>query len=322
MGLLDDDYGNKLAAGLLNFSGGVQQAGQKIKNNRLASLLSEPLSPVKPTGGFTYRSPSDAGLPSPREFGEVLANSQAPGLSDVMSGLLALDDLRKGDYGSAGLNGLGLLPFVPALGGMLKVKGNMLGRLPTDPAAYTVVSKGSLGQDVLLNGNVIATVGGKKSTAVENFLGELDHAKLALDASAKKSATRAVERQRIADSSKVTNQAITDYGDLIASAHKRKELSFTPMDNAAFSDKSTILVHQSPAYGSKQGSEYRIVDIGGEPAYARQSDHWGPFSTADWKNGEQVWSDYNWQLPGVNTSIGNKDRYSGYVLLRDLLEKK
>lgn len=35
---------------------------------------------------------------------------------DIASGLLAIDDVRQGNYGDAALNGLGLLPFVPSLG--------------------------------------------------------------------------------------------------------------------------------------------------------------------------------------------------------------
>lgn len=44
------------------------------------------------------------------------------GAGDVASGLLAADDVRRGDYLSAGLNGVGLLPFVPSMAGMVKAK--------------------------------------------------------------------------------------------------------------------------------------------------------------------------------------------------------
>ena len=40
-------------------------------------------------------------------------------VGDIASGLLAVQDVSKGNYGSAALNGLGLLPFVPALGGIV-----------------------------------------------------------------------------------------------------------------------------------------------------------------------------------------------------------
>lgn len=61
-----------------------------------------------------------------RTAGEVASMMPNPA-GDVISGLLAVDDLRKGDYGSAALNGLGLVPFIPAMSGMLKFP---LGRIP------------------------------------------------------------------------------------------------------------------------------------------------------------------------------------------------
>lgn len=39
---------------------------------------------------------------------------------DIASGLLAAQDLSKGNYGSAALNSLGLLPFIPSMGGVIK----------------------------------------------------------------------------------------------------------------------------------------------------------------------------------------------------------
>ena len=41
-------------------------------------------------------------------------------VGDVASGLLAAQDVSKGNYGTAALNALGLLPFVPSMGAMLK----------------------------------------------------------------------------------------------------------------------------------------------------------------------------------------------------------
>jgi hypothetical protein len=43
---------------------------------------------------------------------------------DIASGVLAVDDARRGDYVNATLNGLGALPLVPALGGMISSKGD------------------------------------------------------------------------------------------------------------------------------------------------------------------------------------------------------
>ena len=48
-------------------------------------------------------------------------NSFVPVSGDIQSGLLAANDIKNGDYGSAALNGLGLLPFLPSLGGAIKV---------------------------------------------------------------------------------------------------------------------------------------------------------------------------------------------------------
>lgn len=47
-------------------------------------------------------------------------NSFMPVTGDIQAGVMAANDLRKGDYGSAALNSLGLLPFVPAMGGVVK----------------------------------------------------------------------------------------------------------------------------------------------------------------------------------------------------------
>lgn len=59
-----------------------------------------------------------------RTAGEVASMMPNPA-GDVISGLLAVDDLRKGNYGDAALNSLGLVPFVPALGGAIKQTGNL-----------------------------------------------------------------------------------------------------------------------------------------------------------------------------------------------------
>jgi len=44
-------------------------------------------------------------------------------VGDVASGLLAAQDVSKGNYGTAALNALGLLPFVPSIGGVIKNNG-------------------------------------------------------------------------------------------------------------------------------------------------------------------------------------------------------
>ena len=51
-----------------------------------------------------------------------------PGAGDVQSGLMAAEDIKNKKYADALLNGAGLLPFVPALGGV--VKGSKLINIP------------------------------------------------------------------------------------------------------------------------------------------------------------------------------------------------
>jgi hypothetical protein len=50
---------------------------------------------------------------------DVVANVPNP-VGDVASGLLAAQDVSKGNYGTAALNALGLLPFVPSMGAVIK----------------------------------------------------------------------------------------------------------------------------------------------------------------------------------------------------------
>ena len=47
-------------------------------------------------------------------------NQFLPVTGDIQSGLLAGRDLGRGDYKSAALNSLGLLPFIPSMGGVIK----------------------------------------------------------------------------------------------------------------------------------------------------------------------------------------------------------
>lgn len=74
---------------------------------------------------FTGSTRPNMAPPSPLSMADALemaAMSQVPGLSDVASGGLALSDLINGNYGSSALNGLGALPIVPALGGIMKAE--------------------------------------------------------------------------------------------------------------------------------------------------------------------------------------------------------
>ena len=50
--------------------------------------------------------------------GLLNVNQFMPVTGDIQSGVMAGQDISQGNYGSAALNAVGLLPFVPALGGM------------------------------------------------------------------------------------------------------------------------------------------------------------------------------------------------------------
>lgn len=51
--------------------------------------------------------------------GLLNVNQFVPVTGDIQSGIMATNDLSKGNYGSAALNAVGLLPFLPALGGTI-----------------------------------------------------------------------------------------------------------------------------------------------------------------------------------------------------------
>lgn len=75
-------------------------------------------------GKHTPKLPKDYNLKDELVNIGLLANSFAPVTGDIQSGLLAANDIKNGDYGSAALNGLGLLPFVPSMAGMIASKGD------------------------------------------------------------------------------------------------------------------------------------------------------------------------------------------------------
>lgn len=63
-------------------------------------------------------------LQAPQDIGLLDVASAVPTpVGDVASGLLAAQDVSKGNYGSAALNALGLLPFIPSMGGVIKSAG-------------------------------------------------------------------------------------------------------------------------------------------------------------------------------------------------------
>jgi hypothetical protein len=72
----------------------------------------------------------DKFYPGVKIGGEDLLNSaamsQLPVVSDIASGGLAIADALRGDYGSAALNAAGILPGIPALGGMTRLSSKWL----------------------------------------------------------------------------------------------------------------------------------------------------------------------------------------------------
>lgn len=55
------------------------------------------------------------------------AATNIPVVGDALSGGMAVYDASNGDYGSAAMNALGVLPFIPSVGGMIK---GQYGRIP------------------------------------------------------------------------------------------------------------------------------------------------------------------------------------------------
>lgn len=90
--------------------------------------------------------------PRNQELADALMNvgGVTPGVSDVQSGAMAINDLKNKKYASALLNGIGVLPYVPALGGMIKNTDNLfhgsIGNLVGDLRS----GKGTLGEGFYL----------------------------------------------------------------------------------------------------------------------------------------------------------------------------
>lgn len=93
--------------------------------NRLMEALDQGYSTVN------RKKPRNSDRAMPREPMNARALLEAaqniPVAGDVLSGGMAVYDAAKGDYPSALMNALGVLPFVPSFGGMIKTK---YGRVP------------------------------------------------------------------------------------------------------------------------------------------------------------------------------------------------
>ena len=84
--------------------------------------------------GGIYKLPKGYNVKNEIKDIALLANSFAPVTGDIQSGLLSAQDLKQGNYGSAALNGLGLLPFIPSMGGVVKNIGKEVNAYPLAPA--------------------------------------------------------------------------------------------------------------------------------------------------------------------------------------------
>jgi hypothetical protein len=78
---------------------------------------------------FRLQEPQDPSLLN------VVSTVPTP-VGDVASGLLAAQDLSKGNYGTAALNSLGLLPFIPSMGGVIKNAGKKMSAAEAESLGY------------------------------------------------------------------------------------------------------------------------------------------------------------------------------------------
>jgi hypothetical protein len=134
----------------------------------------------------------------------------------------------------------------------------------------------------------------------------------------------------------VLKNILEKYKDVINNAHKSRNLTFKSISVHHFNDKTdTYPIYKSPTYNGLQSSEYRLILVDGEPAYARKSNHWGRFSTnvkvkdalAEGFTQEDIddaddfgrvgVKTYFWDLEGGD--INKRTSQAGYILLRDLV---
>lgn len=136
-----------------------------------------------------------------------------------------------------------------------------------------------------------------------------------------KASENKIKNETIKQNMSILNKAMNENESIIKNAHKNSNLKFNSIDNDDFSAKDTIKIYESPSFNGRKGSEYRLILVNGEPAFARQSDHWGEFETRkSFENeDERDFQKHNWSIQGVDTK-GNfgKKRYSGYIMLKDL----
>lgn len=99
----------------------------------------------------------------------------------------------------------------------------------------------------------------------------------------------------------------------IKNIHKINFLKFSRISLEEF--KKGDLVHRSPkSRRGFKGSEYRTLEVSGRAALARESNHWGEFSSSSPVSSGA----HNWVLEGVKTGYGNNARYAGFVFIDEL----
>lgn len=91
---------------------GLLDVQKKSTGTRMAKLLLSAPDEMKAATPLNYEAALDLA-------------TNIPVAGDLLSGALALRDAAKGEWGSAGMNALGVLPFVPSMGGVIKQTGSL-----------------------------------------------------------------------------------------------------------------------------------------------------------------------------------------------------
>tara|TARA_R110000868_G_scaffold33901_3_gene122767 strand:+ start:467 stop:1603 length:1137 start_codon:yes stop_codon:yes gene_type:complete len=238
-----------------------------------------------------------------------------------------------GSFGSA-VKQSGLLPFVQGAAGVRAAEGaagkviNRVSEVSNNPNDYEV-RRGRYNWEIFLNNNPVDLAALK----VPSISVSVPKAKVAphfVDLIASRSASQASRK----DMRSALNDAYSQNQELIQNVHKNQNLNFTSMpvddfNSAKITQGTGIALHKSPVRNRQQSSEYKLIMVNGEPAYARKSNHWGPFTTNIYAGdpgapvgdmGDQFGRvgvrQHEWALTGGDQN--KKNSQAGYVLLRDL----
>ena len=99
--------------------------------------------------------------------GLLNVNQFMPVTGDIQSGIMAGQELAQGNYGSAALNAVGLLPFVPALGGVTKKAFSEAPEITSafDKTMADFLKNTGYEKAILPNGNVVVFHGTSQKNA-------------------------------------------------------------------------------------------------------------------------------------------------------------